>query len=109
MPDSAQIKQKQTVSKSRNRKAAIYVDGDRVAERPINRIMVTPNPDLKFGKQRFGTVVGHRFKVNKRGSKERFLIIQWDHLETPCEHAQHRICHIDKLAELKEGALNAIG
>lgn len=113
MSDSTQpkTKPKQSLSQFRNGKRPTYNNGDRVAERPISRIAVTSDRNLlnKFGKQRFGTVVGHRYKVNKRGSREPFLIIKWDHLEQPCEHAQQRICHVDKLEELRTGAFHAIG
>lgn len=88
-----------------------YQIGDRVAERPISRPSITNNQELvnKYRRQRIGTVVGHRYKVNKRGSRERFLYIQWDHLSQPCEHAQHRICPLDKLKELTNSAYHAIG
>lgn len=111
MSESTQPKQKQSLNQFRSRKPPTYNNGDRVAERPINRIAVTTDQELlsKFGKQRIGTVVGHCHKVNKRGSREPFLIIKWDHLEQPCEHAQQRICHVDKLEEMRKGAFHAIG
>jgi len=98
-------------AKPKQKRKATYDRGDRVAERPISRPNITTNQELlnKYKKQRIGTVVGHRYKTNKRGSRECFLQIQWDHLSQPSEHAQHRICHLSKLKELTNDACHAIG
>tara|TARA_B100001939_G_scaffold348095_1_gene372599 strand:+ start:7065 stop:7358 length:294 start_codon:yes stop_codon:yes gene_type:complete len=75
----------------------IYEIGDRVAERPIIKPCVSRAAISFKTIQRIGTVVGKTFKVNKRGSRESFLSIQWDHLKQPSEHAQHRICPLEEL------------
>ena len=79
--------------------------GDRIAERPkFHALFATRQEALEIAKlnssQRYGTVVNHTTKINKRGQRIKFLLIQWDHLKSPMEHAQHRICPIDQLSEL---------
>lgn len=79
--------------------------GDRIAERPkLHALLAVRQESLAIvqrnSSQRYGTVVGHATKINKRGQRIKFLLIQWDHLKSPMEHAQHRICPIDQLAEL---------
>jgi hypothetical protein len=44
--------------------------------------------------------VGFKTKVNARGAQTKFLLIQWDHLQSPTDHAQMRICPIDQLDQL---------
>ena len=39
-------------------------------------------------------------KKIKSGGYQKFLVIQWDHLQTPCEHARGRICHLDEFPKL---------
>ena len=70
----------------------VYEIGDRVTERPIVKPCVSKAATSFKIIQRVGTVVGKTCKVNKRGSRDQFLSIQWDHLKQPSEHAQHRIC-----------------
>jgi hypothetical protein len=83
----------------------IYKIGDRVAERPKQRAMFGVKKETKdwikkniF--QRYGTVIGMVNKPNKNGRKQKYLIIQWDHLKTPMQHAQMRICPADAIEQL---------
>jgi len=83
-----------------------YAIGDRVAERPKAHGLVAVREETKariaqYRAQRYGTVVGLTSKPNIRGAKQKFLLIKWDHLKTPTEHAQMRICPIDQLTKLQ--------
>lgn len=84
--------------------------GDRVAERPKAHGLFAVRPEsLAVAKrnrtQRYGTVVGYDTKVNSRGARTKFLIIQWDHLKSPTTHARNRICPIDQLVKLTASAM----
>jgi hypothetical protein len=75
-----------------------YQVGDRVAERPKTHALFTVRAEVKeriaqYRSQRYGTIVGFSEKITARGSKQKMLRILWDHLQTPTEHAQMRICH----------------
>jgi len=83
-----------------------YAIGDRVAERPKAHFIAAVREEVKdrisqYRSQRYGTVVGLTTKANSRGAKQKFLLIKWDHLQTPTEHAQMRICPIDQLVKLQ--------
>ncbi len=80
--------------------------GDRVAERPkahgIFAVRIETKARIQqYRSQRYGTVVGINLKPNKSGAKQKFLLIRWDHLQTPTEHAQMRICPADQLQRLQ--------
>ena len=82
-----------------------YAIGDRVAERPKTHGIFTCNPEVRqriaqHRSQRYGTVVNIKFKRNSNGGTIKILVIQWDHLTSPCEHPQMRICPIDHLDQL---------
>lgn len=84
--------------------------GDRVAERPKAHGLFAVRPESldiarRNRSQRYGTVIGYDTKVNKRGSRIKFLVIQWDHLKSPMIHARHRICPIDALEKLTASAM----
>lgn len=84
--------------------------GDRVAERPKAHGLFAVRPEsLAVAKrnrtQRYGTVVGYDTKVNSRGARTKFLVIQWDHLKSPTTHARNRICPIDEVAKLTASAM----
>jgi hypothetical protein len=84
---------------------AIYGIGDRVAERPKTHGLMAVRKEVQeriaqYRSQRYGTVVGFSEKTTSRGAKQKLLHILWDHLQTPTEHAQCRICPIDDLAKL---------
>ena len=40
-------------------------------------------------------------KPDKLGRNHNFLVIKWDHLKSPTEHAQMRICPIEELDKLQ--------
>lgn len=84
--------------------------GDRVAERPKAHGLFAIRKEAqaiasKNRSQRYGTVLGYTTKVNKRGSRIKFLIIQWDHLKSPVVHARNRICPIDQLDALTKSTM----
>jgi len=79
-----------------------YAIGDRVAERPKTHGLFTRQPEVRqrisqYRNQRYGTVVGMTTKLNAKKHKLKFLVIKWDHLSTPTEHAQMRICPASEL------------
>jgi hypothetical protein len=83
-----------------------YAIGDRVAERPKAHGIFAVRNEVrdriqKYRGQRYGTVVDVKLKPNKSGAKQKFLMIRWDHLQTPTEHAQMRICPADQLEKLQ--------
>jgi len=83
-----------------------YAIGDRVAERPKAHGIVAVREEVKqriaqYRAQRYGTVVGFNNKPNKLGRAQKFLLIKWDHLKSPTEHAQMRICPINELTKLQ--------
>lgn len=91
------------MSKKTNAK---YVIGDRVAERPKSHGIFAVRQEVReriqqYRAQRYGTVVGINSKPNRDGRKQSFLLIKWDHLQTPTEHAQMRICPADQLVKLQ--------
>lgn len=82
-----------------------YAIGDRVAERPKTHALMTVRAEVReriaqYRSQRYGTVVDFKTKVNARGANTKFLVIQWDHLKTPTDHAQMRICPVEYLDQL---------
>lgn len=86
-----------------------FKPGDRVAERPKATIIPGLRPEgraiaSRYNSQRYGTVVDIFTKVStSRGNKEtkqKFLRILWDGQQTPSDHAQMRICHEEKLAQI---------
>jgi hypothetical protein len=88
-----------------NRTNRIFQVGDRVAERPKTHGMVAVRAEAKeqvakYRSQRYGTVIDFTSKKIKSGGYQKFLVIQWDHLQTPCEHARGRICHLDEFPKL---------
>lgn len=84
-----------------------YAVGNRVAERPKTHGIFTNNPQVKqriaqHRTQRYGTVIATKEKRDSRGNAIKVLIIQWDHLTSPTEHPQMRICPIDYLDQLSK-------
>ena len=82
-----------------------YAIGDRVAERPKTHGLFTNQPKVikriaQYRNQRYGTVVGMTTKLAAKNRKVKFLLIQWDNLKTPTEHAKMRICPISELDRL---------
>lgn len=88
----------------------MFAIGDRVAERPkAHGLFAIKTESLAIAKrnrsQRYGTVVGYTTKVNSRGARIKFLMIQWDHLKSPTAHARNRICPINEIAKLTSSAM----
>jgi hypothetical protein len=82
-----------------------YAIGDRVAERPKTHGIFTNNPQVKqriaqHRTQRYGTVIDTKEKRDSRDNAIKVLIIQWDHLVSPSEHLQMRICPVEYLNQL---------
>lgn len=82
-----------------------YAIGDRVAERPkVHGIFAVRNEVKEriqqYRSQRYGHVLDIIEKPNKLGRKQKFLVIQWDHLASPREHATMRICPASELQRL---------
>ena len=82
-----------------------YNIGDRVAERPKPHGIYTHNQETrqriaKYRNQRYGEVVGINYKKNSAGANQRFLLVRWDHLPSPTEHATARICPVSELERL---------
>ena len=83
-----------------------YAIGERVAERPKAHGIFAVRNEVKdriqkYRSQRYGTVVGINIKPNRNGNKQKFLLIKWDHLQSPTDHAQMRICPADQLVKLQ--------
>jgi hypothetical protein len=84
---------------------SIYKIGDRVAERPKAHGIFAIREEVKdriaqYRTQRYGTVIDITYKRISNGRKQRMLKIQWDHLKSPTEHAQMRICHERDLEQM---------
>jgi hypothetical protein len=87
-----------------------YAIGDRVAERPKAHGIFAVRNEAKdrirqYRSQRYGTVVGITTKLDSRKQQLKFLVIQWDHLKSPTEHAQMRICPASELDRLSMNTL----
>lgn len=82
-----------------------FQPGDRVAERPKNHGMVATRAEVqdiikKNRSQRYGTVIEVFYKRISNGRMQKMLRIQWDHLKSPMDHAQMRICPVESLQTL---------
>jgi hypothetical protein len=71
--------------------------GDRVAEKPKPTYIQTKDQATKdriaqYRVQRLGTVTGYVYKTSRTGTKSPYVQVQWDHLASPCVHAQCRLC-----------------
>ena len=92
---------------------AKFKTGDRVAEKPKATYIQVNNPRTleiikKNRTQRFGTVLSYVYQVNRNGRKSPYVQVQWDHLESPCLHAQCRLCLESELSEVKADYCNSI-
>lgn len=90
-----------------NKPQFTYAVGDRIAERPKTHGIYTNNPQVKqriaqHRTQRYGTVLELKSKKDSRGNNIKMLVVQWDHLGSPTEHPQMRICPIDYLDQLSK-------
>ena len=80
-----------------------FAPGDRVSERPSVRTLFAASPQAKERAKscsylRKGVVVDAYLKGTK-GRRQAVVLVQWDHLKTPVEHAQARLCHEDELSK----------
>jgi len=104
---------------SKNRfKGPKYSIGTRVAERPKQRFDACGSPEgykraQAASSQRFGTVVENRIKEVKRKNgvihRRVYVSVQWDHLKSPIEHDQQRICAIEDFKQITEVTRLMIG
>lgn len=74
-----------------------FVPGERVAERPKKRMVLTHNASTKqriqpFFTQRYGTVVDTVYRMNSRGSHVPYVLVRWDGTQTASAHMQSRLC-----------------
>jgi hypothetical protein len=92
--------------------------GDRVAERPKATIIPGLRTEVqerisKYKGQRYGEVVGLVEKTSKARNgkmiRQKFLKILWDGTQTPCDHAQMRICHERDLTRVRDEYCTALG
>jgi len=88
----------------------VFKIGDRVAERPKAHGIFAIREDVKqriaqYRTQRYGTVIDISYKRISNGRKQRMLKIQWDHLKSPMDHAQMRICHERDLEQMMNNVI----
>lgn len=86
-----------------------YLIGDRVAERPKTHGIMAVRKEVQeriaqYRSQRYGTILDIVEKRMANG-KQKYLLIQWDHLKSPTEHAQMRICPISELDKLTKNTI----
>jgi hypothetical protein len=91
-----------------------YEVGDRVAERPKTHGLFAVRQEVKsrivqYRSQRYGTVVELVTKQSKNKRTINMLRIQWDHLKTPMEHAQCRICPVEAFPRLMNETCAVLG
>jgi hypothetical protein len=82
---------------SRKAKPPAFKIGDRVAEKPKPRAMLTNSAETKerisaYRSQRYGTVLDTVYKQNARGSKVPYVKVIWDGGQSPSLHSQNRLC-----------------
>jgi hypothetical protein len=91
-----------------------YQVGDRVAERPKTHGLIAIRQEVKdriaqYRSQRYGTVVDVVTKPLKGKRTIKMLRVQWDHLKTPTEHAQCRICPVEIFPQLMDQTCALLG
>jgi len=91
-----------------------YQVGDRVAERPKTHGLIAIRQEVKdriakYHNQRYGTVVEVVTKQLKSKRTMKMLRVQWDHLKTPTEHAQCRICPVEVFPRLMDETCALLG
>jgi hypothetical protein len=91
-----------------------YQVGDRVAERPKTHGLIAIRQEVKdriakYRNQRYGTVVEVVTKQLKSMRTIKVLRVQWDHLKTPTEHAQCRICPVEVFPQLMDQTCALLG
>ena len=79
--------------------------GDRVAERPKPHATFAIRKEAlqitkKCRTQRYGTIVDIFHKRARDQRVMRYLLIKWDHLQSPSQHMQSRICHVEDFPQI---------
>ena len=79
--------------------------GDRVAERPKPHATFAIRKEAleitkKCRTQRYGTIVDIVHKRARDKRVMRYLLIKWDHLQSPSQHSQCRICHVEDFPQI---------
>lgn len=87
-----------------------FTVGDRVAEKPKPHASAVSSQAArdrvaKYRAQRYGTVVDVIEKKTKSNRSFKYLLIRWDHLKTPTEHAQQRICHLEDFEQVVKNSM----
>jgi hypothetical protein len=87
--------------------------GDRVAERPKTHSTFAIRKEAfestrKFRTQRYGTVMDIFHMRAKDKRVMRYLLIKWDHLQSPSKHSQCRICHLEDFPQIMNQTCIAI-
>jgi len=88
---------------SKSKAIVKFKTGDRVAEKPKptyiqTRDKATTDRIAQYRTQRLGTVTGYIYKTTRSGTKTPYVEVQWDHLASPCTHAQARLCFENELS-----------
>jgi hypothetical protein len=88
---------------SKSKAIVKFKTGDRVAEKPKptyiqTRDKATTDRIAQYRVQRLGTVTGYIYKTTRSGIKTPYVEVQWDHLLSPCTHAQARLCFENELS-----------
>ena len=87
-----------------------FTIGDRVAERPKTHALFATRPESmqrikQYRTQRYGYVVEIKEKPDASGRRRKVVMIQWDHLTSPTEHATMRICPASEIDRLTKAVI----
>lgn len=88
--------------------------GDRVAERPRPLGYFATRSSVQerikpYRAQRYGTVREVLTRKLRSKTTQRIVVVKWDHLQSPSEHAQARLCFIYELEQMVKESRLAIG
>ena len=97
----------------RKQKDPRFMHGDRVAEKPKKRMVLTYSAETKqriqpFFTQRYGTVMATIYRSNARGSRVPYVAVLWDGSQTQSFHTQNRLC-LERDLAAEVAAYNAAG
>lgn len=97
----------------RKQKDPRFMHGDRVAEKPKKRMVLTHSAETKqriqpFFTQRYGTVMATIYRTNARGSRVPYVAVLWDGAKTQSFHTQNRLC-LEKDLAAEAAAYNVDG
>lgn len=93
---------------------AKFKPGDRVAERPRPLGYFATKKSVQeqikpYRSQRYGTVTEIKTRRFRSKIAQRVVVVKWDHLQSPSEHAQARLCFIHELEQMVQESRLAIG